>query len=119
MNWPDYAMDEAITVRRAKFSVPSSSLHDRLPRKKFFKRNRKGDSSESVEHEMSMVVPEKKRWGDYEVQDVMVCDQEESVKSLESHAGGRDINIVPSASSETLKDMNDHAASNGTVIHAY
>ena len=122
MNWPDYAMDEAIAAvlngspiraAAAKFNVPSSSLHGRVSRRKFGKTKRNGDSSESVEHEISMVVPEKKRLGNYEVQDVVACGQEESVKSLESHASGR------ATSSQTLADMNDHATTSGTDIHPF
>ena len=121
-------MDEAIaavvngsSIRTAatKFNVPSSSLHDRVSLKKFGKKRRKGDISEDMEHEVSMVVPEKKRWDSDEMQDMEACDQKESVESLESHVGGRDIAIVPSTNNEPVLDMNSHAAINGRVLHAF
>eukprot|EP00112_Aurelia_sp_Birch-Aquarium-sp1_P025595 Seg859.1 transcript_id=Seg859.1/GoldUCD/mRNA.D3Y31 product="hypothetical protein" protein_id=Seg859.1/GoldUCD/D3Y31 len=119
MSWPDYAMDEAITdvlngssirTAAAKYNVPSSSLHDRVSRKKFGKKRRKGDVSEGMEHEMSMVVPEKKCWDNNEMQDDVAYGQEVSVKNLELNADDRAITIVPSGSCEPVADMDDHTA---------
>ncbi len=72
-----------------------------------------GDVSEGLEHEMSMVVPEKKCWDSNEVEDDVAYGQEVSVKNLALNADARAITVVPSGSCEPVADMDDHTAAIG------